>query len=48
MAFVAAGLDLLSANFRYDINTASRGVTMGAPFPGPAANGHVSGSCSAT
>jgi hypothetical protein len=34
---------LLSANFRYDINTASRGVTMGAPFLGPAANGYVSG-----
>jgi hypothetical protein len=30
----------LSANFRYDINTASRGVTMGAPIlPGRAANG---------
>jgi hypothetical protein len=34
---------LLSANFRYDINTASRGVTMGAPFLGPAANGFISG-----
>ena len=34
---------LLSANFRYDINTASRGVTMGAPFLGPAANGYISG-----
>lgn len=34
---------MLSANFRYDINTASRGVTMGAPFLGPAANGFVSG-----
>jgi hypothetical protein len=34
----------LSANFRYDINTASRGVTMGAPIlPGGAANGFVSG-----
>jgi hypothetical protein len=34
----------LSANFRYDINTASRGVTMGAPvLPGSAANGFVSG-----
>jgi hypothetical protein len=33
----------LSANFRYDINTASRGVTMGAPFLGNAANGFVSG-----
>jgi hypothetical protein len=34
----------LSANFRYDINTASRGVTMGAPFlPAGAANGFVSG-----
>jgi hypothetical protein len=34
---------LASANFRYDINTASRGVTLGAPFLGPAANGFVSG-----
>jgi hypothetical protein len=34
---------LLSANFRYDINTASRGVTMGAAFLGPAANGFISG-----
>ncbi len=34
---------LLSANFRYDINTASRGVTMGAPFLGGAGNGFVSG-----
>jgi hypothetical protein len=34
---------LLSANFRYDINTASRGVTLGAPFLGPAASGYTSG-----
>ena len=34
---------LFSANFRYDINTASRGVTLGAPFLGAAANGFVSG-----
>jgi hypothetical protein len=34
---------MLSANFRCDINTASRGVTMGAPFlPAGAANGFVS------
>jgi hypothetical protein len=33
---------LLSANFRYDINSASRGVTM-SPFIGAAANGFVSG-----
>ena len=40
---------LLSANFRYDINTASRGVTMGAPFLGGAGNGFVSAtSCLAT
>jgi hypothetical protein len=34
---------LLSANFRYDINTASRGVTLGAPFLRSAANGFISG-----
>jgi hypothetical protein len=34
---------LLSANFRYDINTASRGVTMGSAFLGNAANGYLSG-----
>jgi Putative MetA-pathway of phenol degradation len=34
---------LASANFRYDINTASRGVTMAAPFIGSAANGFISG-----
>lgn len=34
---------LASANFRYDINTASRGVTMAAPFLGGAGNGFVSG-----
>jgi hypothetical protein len=35
---------MLSANFWYDINTASRGVIMGAPFlPAGAANGFVSG-----
>jgi hypothetical protein len=33
---------LASANFRYDINTASRGVTM-SPFIGAAANGYTSG-----
>src|SRR5208282_5311215 len=33
----------LSANLRYDINTGSRGVTMGAPFLGAAANGYTSG-----
>lgn len=33
---------LLSANFRYDINGASRGVTM-SPFIGAAANGFISG-----
>ncbi len=33
----------LGANLRYDMNTASRGVTMGAPFLGAAANGYVSG-----
>jgi hypothetical protein len=42
LSYVDAGW-LLSANFRYDINTASRGVTMGAPFLGPAANGFISG-----
>jgi hypothetical protein len=35
---------LLSANFRYDVNTASRGVTMSVPFmPAGSANGFVSG-----
>ena len=35
---------LLPANFHYDVNTASRGVTLGAPFlPAGAANGFVSG-----
>jgi hypothetical protein len=35
---------LLSANFRYDVNTGSRGVTMGGLFlPPGAANGFVSG-----
>jgi len=35
---------LFSANFRYDINTASRGVTMNAPFAAPGAmNGYTSG-----
>jgi len=33
---------LLSANFRYDINTASQGVTM-SPFIGAAAKGYTSG-----
>jgi Putative MetA-pathway of phenol degradation len=32
-----------SANLRYDVNTASRGVTMGAPFLAGAGNGFVSG-----
>jgi hypothetical protein len=44
-AFAVSYLDanwLLSANFRYDINTASRGVTM-SPFIAPANNGFVSG-----
>ena len=34
---------LASANFRYDINTASRGVTMAAPFLAGAGNGFISG-----
>lgn len=35
---------LLSANFRYDINTASAGHNLGAPFlPAGAANGFISG-----
>jgi hypothetical protein len=35
---------LLSANFRYDIKSASRGVTMGTGFmPAGAANGYISG-----
>jgi len=34
---------MLSANFRYDINTASKGVTMAAPFLGGAGNGFISG-----
>jgi len=33
---------LLSANFRYDVNFASQGVTL-SPFIGPAANGFISG-----
>lgn len=32
-----------SANLRYDINSASRGVTMGAPFLAGAGNGFISG-----
>jgi hypothetical protein len=46
-AWAASYIDpnwFLSANFRYDINTASRGVTLGAPFlPAGAANGFISG-----
>lgn len=34
---------LFSANFRYDINTASRGVTMNAAFAPVASNGYTSG-----
>ena len=34
---------LASANFRYDITTASRGVTMAAPFLAGAGNGFISG-----
>ncbi len=45
-AFALSYLDanwLASANLRYDINTASRGVTMAAPFLAGAGNGFVSG-----
>ena len=34
---------LASANFRYDVNSASRGVTMAAPFLAGAGNGFISG-----